>query len=238
MPAILLTRPAPASARFADKLRRRLGEVEIVIAPLLRIDWKTVPLPTGVPIFTSQTGVEGFLRAGGAAQGPCWCVGDATAQAARNAGFDPRSAAGDAAALVAKILESGDSGPYLHLRGAHARGDVAERLRQAGCQVEEAILYDQVAQDLTTKARDLLKSERPVILPLFSPRTAAQFAKVSEGTAPLFVAAMSTAVQGALNGVSLVRLLVADRPDAQAMADTTERLLDAALQLEGERGAK
>ncbi|MEZ5714577.1 MAG: hypothetical protein R3D85_05065 [Paracoccaceae bacterium] len=63
MPAILLTRPAPASARFAQVLRARLGDVRIVTSPLLRIDWRAPDLPDAEPIFTSRNGVEGFLRA-------------------------------------------------------------------------------------------------------------------------------------------------------------------------------
>ena len=124
MPVILLTRPAPAAARFAERLRRRLGEVEIVIAPLLEMEWLgALPEERATPIFTSQNGVEAYLRAGGRAEGACWCVGEATARAARAAGFEPRTGGGDAQALAAGILASGARGPFLHVRGRHARGD-------------------------------------------------------------------------------------------------------------------
>ncbi|MDQ2090349.1 uroporphyrinogen-III synthase [Marimonas arenosa] len=238
MPAILLTRPAPAAAQFAATLRARLGDVVIVVSPLLDIAWTPAPVVDGVPVFTSRHGVEGFLRAGGRAAGACWCVGEATASAAARSGFTPRSAQGDAAALVAAILASGDPGPFLHVRGAHTRGDVAARLRDAGRAVQEAVVYDQIAQDLNVEARQLLESENPVIVPLFSPRTAAQFADSHHGMAPLFVAAMSDAVRDALGVLPTVRVVVARRPDINAMTDAVEGLFDAALQLEGARDAK
>lgn len=233
MPAILLTRPNPSAARFAENLNTRLGAVEIVQSPLLKIIWQAVELPNGMPIFTSRNGVEGFQRSGGVAQGPCWCVGGATAEQARKAGFDAQSADGDAAGLIEAILGAGEQGPMCHVRGVHTRGDLALTLRKNGLRVEEAVVYEQVIEDLTDEALTLLDGDKPVVLPLFSPRTAAQFAKVHHGGAPLLIAAMSGAVLDALDGLRFDGIAVADRPDAQAMADATERLFAAALQLEG-----
>ena len=239
MPAILLTRPTAAAARFAEMLRDRLGPVEIEISPLLRIDWTaTLPEAEGIPIFTSRNGVEGFLRAGGHPAGPCWCVGDATAQVARAAGFTPRTASGDADALVAAILESGAPAPFLHFRGAATRGDVAMRLTKAGRPTADHIVYEQTLCDLTNRARNLLQRETPVILPLFSPRTAAQFTEVFRGRAPLFIAAMSAAVAAELEPLTPARVLLAESLEAGAMLDATERLFTAALRLEGGSGAK
>lgn len=238
MPAILLTRPADAAARFAEKLRARLGDVPIVISPLLRIEWRQAPLPGGTPIFTSPNGVEGFLRAGGVARGACWCVGEATARAARAAGFAARASGGDAAALTADILASGETGPFAHLRGVHIAADLAATLRESGCVVEEAVVYDQIAQNLSDEALALLNGGNPVVLPLFSPRTAGQFAREHRGAAPLFVATMSAAVSKALGPFEPVRICQAARPDAAAMADAAERLFAAALHLEGEGAAK
>lgn len=236
MPAILLTRPAPASARFAQDLRARLGDVRIVTSPLLRIDWRTPDLPRAEPIFTSRNGVEGFLRAGGRGDGRCWCVGEATAQAAQKAGFQARPGPGDAAALVRAILTSGAPGPFVHIRGTHITGDLSGPLRAAGLTVDEAVVYDQIAEDLNSAAKTLLGGEISVVLPLFSPRTAVQFTRTYGGTAPLFVAAMSPAVKAALDQLPVTRIVVAGRPDAPAMIEAVEGLFDAALQLEGQRG--
>ena len=238
MPAFLLTRPDPAAARFAAMLQARFGPVETVISPLLRIEYLTADLPQAVPVFTSRNGVEGFRNAGGLAQGPCWCVGEATSAAAGAAGFAPRAGGGDAKALIAAILASGDAGPFVHVRGAHTRGDVARHLRDAGLTVSEAVVYDQIAEGLSDAAKTLLESEKPVIVPLFSPRSAGQFAKVHCGRAPLFVAAMSAAVADALGELAVKEMAIAARPDANAMLDAAGGLFDAALQLERAEGDK
>ncbi|KAA0913269.1 uroporphyrinogen-III synthase [Aquicoccus porphyridii] len=241
-PVILLTRPAAAARRFADALRARLGEVRIVQSPLLRIEWVMADLPGGVAIFTSPRGVEGFLRAGGHAGRACWCVGDATAEAAAEAGFAPRSASGDAKALIAAILESGETGPFVHLRGKHAIADLAAILTKAGRETRAVVVYDQVTQPLGPEAQSLLQGEAPVVVPLFSPRTARQFAgecPVNRATrAPLFIAAMSGAVRDALGDVGASELSIAARPDGQAMVETVQGLFDAARRLEAGRGDK
>lgn len=239
MPAILLTRPEPAARAFAQGLAHLRDRAEIVISPLMQTVWTTpAALPAGMPIFTSQNGVQGFMRAGGTAHGPCWCVGPATARAARQAGFDPRLGGGTAEALGNDIIASGDPGPFVHIRGVHARGDLAGRLAQAGCDVAQAIVYDQQPRSLTARAAALLESEKPVILPLFSPRTAAQFAQVHHGPAPLLVAAISPAVATALTGCTTTQIEIAAQPDASEMRNTVERLFDAALRLEGPRAAQ
>ncbi len=245
-PVILLTRPDDAARPFADALRTRLGAVRIVQSPLLRIAWLAADLPLGMPIFTSPRGVEGFLRMGGTVGGACWCVGDATAEAAAKVGFTARSASGDAKALIAAILESGEAGPFVHVRGRHAIADLAAILSDAGRETRAAVVYDQVAEPLTPEARALLQGMAPVVVPLFSPRTARQFARECAAErsgdhaarAPLFIAAMSAAVGDALGDVGARGLSIATRPDAQSMLDAVQGLFDAARRLEAGRGAK
>ena len=244
MPVILLTRPAPGAQETADALRARLGAVDIVFSPLLRIGWVPARLSnrTATPIFTSRNGVAGFLASGGIARGPCWCVGEATAETAQGAGFTPRAAEGDAESLIAMMLESGDKGPFQHYRGAHARGNVADRLSAAGHPTSAEVVYSQDTCELTDEASALLEGEAPVIVPLFSPRTAAQFASAYTGihaaSAPVFAAVMSVAVGDELEQLPLAQVETAVRPDAAAMLDATERLFTASLRLEGGSGAK
>ncbi|UYV37279.1 uroporphyrinogen-III synthase [Rhodobacteraceae bacterium D3-12] len=160
-------------------------------------------------------------------------MGDATAKIARQAGFRPQSAAGDADTLVQSILQSGARGPFVHLRGEHARGNVAGRLRDAGREVREDVIYAQELRGLTAEAQAVLGGELPVIVPLFSPRTAAQFDAVHKGGAPLFVATMSTAIAEALGKLHTMETMIARRPNAPSMIDAAERLFDAAQRLEG-----
>ncbi len=239
MVAILLTRPKPAAARFATRLRNALGEVEIVETPLLKIVWVEGREP-GTPVrgrvFSSVNGVEGVLRQGTPARGPAWCVGTRVAEAAEQAGFNVRAREPDAEHLIARILADKEPGPLRHLRGVHQRGDIADRLTQAGCSTYTHVVYDQIVQGLSAPAQSALKCVAPVILPLFSPRTARQFAtclaRVEGHQAPLFIAAMSDAVVTALGDVGAVEVQTADFPDAKAMCDATEKLFDAAQRLE------
>ena len=241
LPVLLLTRPEVASRDFAAALQAEgPGGFVTVVSPLIGIALRG-PLPdmTGVRgvIFTSANGVEAYAALGGTAGLPCFTVGQATADAARDLGFDPRVAGGDAEALVAFVRAAAPEAPVLHLRGAHSRGAVAERLSSAGTETHEAVIYDQPLGDLTAEAQAALAGSVPVVLPLFSPRTAARFAELAAGLksfrAPLLVAAMSGAVAGALGSVGAERVLVAARPTGREMRKVVAMLMDEARTLEG-----
>jgi uroporphyrinogen-III synthase len=70
------------------------------------------------------------------------------------------------------------------------------------------------------------------VAPVFSPRKGLIFAKDWTGAAPLFVAAMSDAVAEAMKPLSPRLMIVADRPEAEAMAQAVLGLWKAALRLE------
>ncbi|MFP4571067.1 uroporphyrinogen-III synthase [Rhodosalinus sp.] len=237
-PTLLLTRPAEASERFAAQLRGVLGArtPKVLIAPLMRLDYAgRLPEMTRVAglIFTSANGVRAYAVAGGPRDLPAWAVGDATAEAARRAGIPARAAGGDARALLDLMVRERPPGPLLHVRGEHARGDVARKLRVAGLDTRETVLYRQILLPLGDAARAALEGRAPVVVPLFSPRTAVQFATQHGGRAPLLVAAMSEAVAREVAHLPAVRLLTAERPDAPAMLRAVVALLDHAARLEG-----
>lgn len=228
---VLLTRPPAQGARFSQDLARRFGpRLRLIEAPLLAPVLLAPPLPEGpfqALILTSETGV----RAAMAAYGPvlprlAFCVGDRTAAVAQAMGLQARSAQGDAEALVALIAGSGQPGPFLHLRGQDSRGDVAGQLAARGLPVAEVVVYRQEAQPLTMAAQQALAQAAadggPVIVPLFSPRTAALFAQMIDALpvrpVGLWVIAMSAAVAAPVSGLA-ARVVIAARPDATAMAD-------------------
>ncbi len=221
-PPLLLTRPAAASRRFASAWRKSAGgSARVVIAPVTAITMRGIPagLADGrVLVFTSENGVA---AAGDAHPGArAWCVGARTAARAAAAGFSVRSAAGDADALVAAILASGDPGPFLHVRGAAARGEVAARLAAAGRDCSAVVAYAQEAMPLSEEATALLAAGGPVLLPLFSPGSAHRLGGALQAVpvrARLLVAAMSDAVAAAWIHPASARVAVAARPDAAAM---------------------
>ncbi len=228
-PTILITRPAAAAERFVAALRAAGINTSVIVSPLLQVvSTAAVPSFAGFSgvIFTSVNGVE-VAPAGDL---PAWCVGEATAAAARAKGWRAIAAGGDAETLVAKVLEERPQGPLLHLRGQVSRGDVAARLSKAGIPTREMIVYDQELRGLSDQAIDILTRENPVIVPLFSPRTAAQFgeelAKI-KGNAPVFMATMSGAVAEAAKDVPVTERIVAAQPDVKAMIDAVLGLMDA-----------
>lgn len=209
-PVLLLTRPDADSRRFAALL----PGWTTVISPILRIvavdhDAARLRSAPGL-VFTSAHAV--------AAAGPgrgrlALCVGGRTAAAARAAGFDARAGNGFAESLLPLI----DAAPValIHPHGRH----LARALPVPGM-----IVYDQKEQPLTDAARAALAGEAPVVLPLFSPRSARLAADAARGArAPLWPVAISPAAMAAWHGPSAGRG-VAETPDAPAMAAAILRL--------------
>ncbi len=227
-----MTRPAEQGDRFAEALRGRFGPAfDIVMSPVLVTRFLAPVLPEAMPsgvIFTSEAGVQGLGRI--AALGPmrAWCVGARTAAAARRAGFDAIDGGGDAGALVRTILASGARGPLLYARGRDRAVDIAGGLEMAGTETIEAVVYAQDAQPLSQQASALFAGTVPVIAPLFSARTATFLAAeiaVTNRTAPLWVAALSTNILVAAEVTHPDRTAVSARPDTASLLDAIEELL-------------
>lgn len=237
-PLLLLTRPRAASERFVQELAEDgISGFTPVISPLIEVE-PTGPLPpmegiTGL-IFTSANAVRAYAELGGAPLPLCYAVGEATARAARDLGMAPRVAGGDAESLLAAILGDAPGGQLLHLRGTHARGDLAARLGAAGQPCLEAVIYDQPTRPLTAEAIAALQGRLPVVVPLFSPRTARIFvdaAAAVSATAPLFAAYMSAEVAGACSGHYVLDSDIVSRPEGQLMRKSVGKLLECARPL-------
>lgn len=222
-PTVLLTRPQAQAERFAQAL----GNVPVVISPLMRIEQQPLDVDlTGYRglLFTSENGV----LACPVNTLPAYCVGDRTAQAARDAGMRAVSAKGSADDLVHLISDRAIEGPLLHIRGEHTRGDVGGKLRKMGLRLDDVVGYRQLAQQLNEKALKLLGGESIVILPLFSPRTARLFvAGVAGITADVRVVAISDAVKESLSDSGLRDITIARTPDAKGMIAAIRGRIDA-----------
>lgn len=168
MATLLITRPEALSSRLVDALAARGVQAPTVISPVIEIRPRDVTLPEGAElVLTSQNAVP-VLPAG---RWRAWCVGDRTAEAAAAAGLQAVSAGGDAEALLRLLLKA-RPGPLIHVRGAHAAGEIVERLREAGLAAEEVVAYDQVPLRLSAEAAALLAGRGAVVMPLYSPRSA------------------------------------------------------------------
>jgi uroporphyrinogen-III synthase len=141
---ILLTRPLEDSRALAETLEAE--GIEPLIWPLTRIvptvTALKLPIATDALLFTSANGVRALAALVERRDLPALCVGEATARAARKAGFrDCFSAGGDARALADLARRSGIR-DFFHPRGADAAGDLKGWLAETGQQVAEAIVYE------------------------------------------------------------------------------------------------
>lgn len=226
-PTLLLTRPRAGSTRFALEIAARWPGARVVIAPLMEV------VPTGAPpvldglgaaIFTSGNAVARASPGGGLR---AYCIGARTAEAAARAGFDAVMAGETADELVERLVDLRPEGPLLHLHGVHQRGDVVPRLAAAGIDARGTEVYDQRAVPPDTVFFDALAA-RPLLVPLFSPRSAALFREAAEpviGVDPagMHLFALSAAVRDALPPGWHGATDIAARPDAEALLDDIAR---------------
>lgn len=228
--SILLTRPLAQSQRFGGELAKATA-LPIVISPLMEARLLPAKPPKGdfsAIVLTSETGAVAAGRMREHLPLRAWCVGDRTAQVAASLGFATTSARGDATALMALIQREAEVGPLLHLRGAEARGDIAETLTKGGIVTESVVVYDQIETTLSPEALALVHGKQPLIVPLFSPRSARLFAQISGPRPGLWLAALSEAVSNELTVLNPHGLEIADSPDSGGMLLAVQRLIAAA----------
>ncbi len=224
---LLLTRPEDASRRFAVAVEDALGGGwRVVVCPLMETRFLTVPLPDcDTLVFTSETAVRAVARLGTDRRALAWCVGPRTEEAARAAGFSTKRGGGTAEELVAAILADRPVGAVFCPRAQDQAVDVAKLLNLAGIETVSEVVYAQIAQSPTDEACDLLAGTDPVILPLFSARSARLAVAAFHGhRAPLCVAAISAQVAKEAEGLGAGEVFVAETPDAAGMIGALARL--------------
>lgn len=228
--SILLTRPTEASRDVQERLRADGISLPVVISPILRIEFCEVDTPSDMAgaIFTSKNGVAAVSGQ----NMPAWCVGWATAEIAEAKGWRTIAAEGEAQSLLRRILADAPEGKLVHFRGEHMRVDVAAQLREKGLDAVDIVAYRQEAEPLEQEARALLEREKPVILPLFSPRSAAQVAKAGPFRAPLWIVAISEAVAREAEPLGAQKMIVTDQPDGEMMIAAIKEFAGAACRIE------
>lgn len=195
---VLITRPIRQAHAFAAELEEAFGgPVQTVISPLIEV----VNLPVegtfddvAHVVFTSANGVAQADRLNVPKTAIAWCVGAKTTKAAQDIGFETREAEGSNEKIVTLIVAAQPIGRMIHIRGGHVAGDVTGALAQQGIICETVVAYDQKEIPPTKAALDVLRGEKPVVVPLFSPRTAKLFEKIGNFHAPLHLVVISEAV--------------------------------------------
>jgi uroporphyrinogen-III synthase len=218
---VLVLRPEPGASATAARARR-LG-LEPVVTPLFAVRplaWEAPDpdLIDGVLLTSGHAARQAGPQLGSFLHLPCHAVGEATAAAAREAGFvDVRAGSGDGAAALAAAGE----GRLLHLCG---RDHLP--LQRSGGRIERRIVYaaDAVAE-LPAEARRALESDALVLI--HSPRAGEVLATLVDG-AGLPRSRISLATIGdaaaAAAGAGWRRVAAAARPRDEALLELAAEL--------------
>lgn len=222
-----VTRARPEAQATAARLID-LGHGPLV-APLLairRLKPRLALEGVAALVFTSRNGVAAFAALETDRRRPVFAVGDATAEAARAAGFaDVRSAAGDVNALAVLITAVHDraSGAVLIAGAREPAGDLPGALNAAGLQTRSAAVYAAVPAPGRRGLEALSSGKLDGVL-IHSPRAARRFAALA-ASAPVPAQALSTlcafciseAAAAPLRPLGLGRVAVAASPDEAAL---------------------
>lgn len=213
MRRLIVLRPEPGASATVEQARA-MG-LEAVALPLFEVR----PLPWELP---DAAGFDGLLltsanavRHGGAGlhklrRLPAYAVGEATAEAARKAGFDV-AATGDAG--IERLMSAIEPGlKLLHLCGADRRGPGAVPQQVTAIPVYRA---EAVAADLSDAAG--------AIVLIHSPRAARRLAKLAADKASIAIAAISATAADAA-GTGWEQVTIADRPSDAALLALAARL--------------
>ncbi len=227
---VWITRAEPGASATAARLRA-VG-LDPLIAPLLSLRLLETSLDlggVGALAFTSANGVRAFAARSDRRDLPVFTVGDATAQAARAAGFETvTSADGAASDLVRLIAAAQPRGVALHPSGLHLAGDVKGGLERAGIMARDVALYDTPAVDaLPSGALEALAARGVAAVLIHSPRAADILAGLAAGLdlSRTLAVGLSAACLRPLEALGFAERIQAQRPREDALLDALRAAL-------------
>jgi uroporphyrinogen-III synthase len=217
---ILVTRPEPGASATASRLVT-MGH-EPAVAPCLEIVSLPLRLPenVGALIITSAQSIPPLPERWRGV--PMFCVGDATANRARAAGFSRvESAGGDAQGLLRLVCARRLPGTHLLAAGERQGMALAQKLHAAGLSVLRRKVYAARPMRVLPPdiAADLAAEKIPVAL-FYSAETARAFVRLRPcNTASITAYALSPVVAAGLGGLPWATIRVAVAPtEADLMA--------------------
>lgn len=219
MPTLLITRPKEAADRFLAQVRAQLPEVSAIVSPVLTFDSLVIAKPPKAEtlILTSSQAVQEASRLG--YECDAICVGQRTTDMALSVGLSARFGGQDVQTLIGTLKQDRPKGPIVYIRGEHVASDIATELKRDRIKIDEVIAYRQIAAPLNEAAHRILAGNLPVVLPLFSPRSA--WLVQARVTAPLHIIAMSQQVADAARHLSVSGIETIPEPTANAMVAAT-----------------
>ena len=237
---VMITRPEVDGAPLAAALQAR-GALSVMV-PLMTIEHRPGP-PLDLSfvqalLVTSANGVRAFAARNPQRDLIVCAVGQATAWAARDAGFVRiATAAGDVDTLAEMVRRALDpaAGALLHVAGSTVAGDLAAVLREAGFSCRREVVYEARRVDRLPEPAAAQLRERAVDgVVLYSPRTARIFVELASSSglashcSALTAWCLSVAVAKQARAVPWRRVVIAARPDGAAMVDAIAGSADTA----------
>jgi len=243
---VLVTRPQPDDEATAVALRAR--GFEVLKAPMLRFEPVAFQNDTdaayGAVIVTSANalrGIEPHLENSRLLALPLFAVGERTADAARDAGFEKViSADGDAAGLrdcvlaSVKTKELKKASPLLYLAGADLARDLAGELGERGFTVVTHTTYRMApVSSLPREICDAFAAHRIEAVLHYSRRSARAFLQAARaGGVEISALAIpqcciSAQVATVVRDAGATQVVVAATPDENALLEALDRALRA-----------
>jgi uroporphyrinogen-III synthase len=243
---VLVTRPQPDDEATAASLRAR--GLEVLTAPMLRFEPVAFQDDTdaayGAVIVTSANalrGIEPHLENSRLLALPLFAVGERTADAARDAGFEKViSADGDAAGLrdcvlaSVKTKELKKASPLLYLAGADLARDLAGELGERGFTVVTHTTYRMApVSSLPREICDAFAAHRIEAVLHYSRRSARAFLQAARaGGVEISALAIpqcciSAQVATVVRDAGATLVVVAATPDENALLEALDRALRA-----------
>lgn len=231
---LLITRPEADSQSLVEILAGR--SIETLVEPLLLITTrktaktKLSKLDIGsfqALLVTSANGVRAFAECNDRRDIKVMAVGDASARAAKEAGFSAiESASGDVEALAALVKDKLDptKGALLHVAASQVAGDLKGLLEGAGFTYRREVLYEATkVHEFSKTAIAEISSGKITGVVLYSPRTAATFAmlvrksKLVDRCKLMSAYCLSEAVSAKVQDLPWSSCLVAEKPDQDSL---------------------
>ena len=231
---LLLTRPLDGNERFCLKIKDLLYSCEILDNPIQKIDF----LPSlskvnknSVLIFTSANGLRAAKKHN-LINKKCFVVGANTKKIAVTFGYDVLGFSKDQENLLKLIKSKKPTESMVHIRGKHTVGNLCDALKRNQFSCLDIIGYNQ--EPLKIKKQNLQKihSGRPVILPIFSSRSA-ELLQSNLDLTGFNVIAISEAVAKIVTGVELGELVISKKPDLNSMQEATLAILRRLIKFDG-----
>jgi uroporphyrinogen-III synthase len=242
--AVLVTRPHPDNEATAAALRAR--GFEALLAPMLRFEalafQDDLDTRYGAVIVTSANALRGFEQHPAGQRLlklPLFAVGQRTAAAARDVGFDKViSADGDATALREAVLarvkarELKKASPLLYLAGSDLARDLAGDLGERGFTVATQTTYRMIpVLDLPREVSEGFAANRIKAVLHYSRRSARAFLEAARAAGVEISAlaipqcCISDAVASIVRDAGATQVMTARAPDENALLDAVIRAL-------------